>query len=359
MTTKLKIEYKNPDEYNQSIFNSLRTGYHNPNLDKIITRIYELLADEKIVSPISREPEIKFYNHPNEYKPDNIPVLDNSKISKRLATNWIKVIKDKKVDTAEAKEYLYTVVSSFKTSDAINALYKRVHEVKHEGNDTIFNAKYFFLYPLLTPFTEDELFHSYSDFLLGGVWWYRLTKDIAHVILTPKEMRFDPQNNLHSGILSRPAVQWLNGDVQCYLWGIHFDKEMWENIVSKRMTSKEALKITNIEQRSKALRFLGYEDLVKKEYLVDVKEKHSKMKDKKTGKLKDITEVLELYSVPGVFKGRNGNDIEVKVLKYACPSTGRIYFDTVEPSIKDALEAMASKFKLTKQQYVEELTIEA
>lgn len=53
-----------------------------------------------------------------------------------------------------------------------------------------------------------------------------------------------------------------------------------------------------------------------------------------------------------------GIDESVKVVNYFCPSTGREYFDFVEPQITSAVEAMAWKFNISVKDYIENLVVE-
>ena len=64
---------------------------------------------------------------------------------------------------------------------------------------------------------------------------------------------------------------------------------------------------------------------------------------------------LKLYEI----KGKKFDiDEDIKILEYSCPSTGRQYFDFVLSNISNAAEAMAFKFKVSKETYINNFVVE-
>jgi hypothetical protein len=141
---------------------------------------------------------------------------------------------------------------------------------------------------------------------------------------------------LHSE--KEPAIQFRDGYSQYYLHGISFDKELWSKIVGGKLTFKQIMAIKNIEQRMTALKMYDSEKL-----LIDANAKCVHMgvnkARRKDGKIIDYTNYL--YLIKDIF------DEDAYFLQYACPSTGRIYVDGVDPEFAkksmNADECMAWK----------------
>jgi hypothetical protein len=108
-------------------------------------------------------------------------------------------------------------------------------------------------------------------------------------------------------------------------------EELHNKITNRTITATEVLSLENIEQRMVAMKFLGAE------FVAD-----------------NLPSQL-------IHSGKNGNELrkcvidnrEAFYLKYKCPSTEREYvsFVPINEAI-DADAAMAWKFGLTKQQYI-------
>jgi len=159
--------------------------------------------------------------------------------------------------------------------------------------------------------------------------------DVLYFVPTPI-IKIDEKNNFHS--LTEPAIRWKKGKEFYYLWGVKFDKELWEKVVSKEISAIDALKIENIEQRYATLKYLGAEKLLKdlNAELIDKSEKGN-----------------ELYVLKGIIPNK-----EIKLLKYDCPSTKRIYTKFVPFEMTKADEAQAWSFSLELKEY-QNLTAES
>ena len=64
---------------------------------------------------------------------------------------------------------------------------------------------------------------------------------------------------LHSE--THPAIEWSK-EKYYFLYGIEFDKELWEGVVKKKIKVVDVLILKNIEQRMAALKVLGAETLL-------------------------------------------------------------------------------------------------
>ena len=59
---------------------------------------------------------------------------------------------------------------------------------------------------------------------------------------------------------TKGAVEWGDGYRNHFVEGVSFDKELWEKIFKERtITAKEAVSLSNIEQRTVALQFIGWD----------------------------------------------------------------------------------------------------
>jgi hypothetical protein len=147
-------------------------------------------------------------------------------------------------------------------------------------------------------------------------------EDKLYLVPTPI-VRIDERNRFHS--LTSPAIRWKNGAEFFYLNGVNFEKDLWEKVVNKTISSKEVLSLDNIEQRMAALRVIGVEKILETATLID----HAKG--------------YELYQIKNIFT------ITAYYLKYADPSTGRVYISGIDPKVgvkKSAIKALAWKFHI-------------
>jgi len=84
----------------------------------------------------------------------------------------------------------------------------------------------------------------------NGVFTYWVLQDKVVVIQRPKIK--EENNRLHSEI--GPAIEWAN-EHYYYLNGVKFGKDLWEKVVTGKMSFKEILDIQNTEQRLQAMRY--------------------------------------------------------------------------------------------------------
>jgi len=77
---------------------------------------------------------------------------------------------------------------------------------------------------------------------------------------TPQQILRDEEHRLHSEIA--PAIVWSDTYEQHYLFGVYFDKELWEKVVKKEMSFKDIMSIENIEQRMASMKIYGAKELL-------------------------------------------------------------------------------------------------
>jgi hypothetical protein len=114
------------------------------------------------------------------------------------------------------------------------------------------------------PKKEDSQYLEYCELLMQAKEYgmgYRVEwEDTLYCVPTPL-VCVDEQNRFHSEI--KPAIFWKGGKKFYFLKGISFPKDLWQKIVNHTITPKEAMELKNAEQRAIAMRYIGYEKLLK------------------------------------------------------------------------------------------------
>jgi hypothetical protein len=154
--------------------------------------------------------------------------------------------------------------------------------------------------------------------------------------LVPAPIARMKNNRFHSDQF--PAIEWQGASKFYYLNGVNFPESLWKKVVSHEMPFEEILAIVDIDQRTQAMRYGDADKFFKhtKSELLDKSEKGN-----------------ELWFIPqsaGIFTQ------DAYFLKYACPSTNRVYMSGIEPKIgehKNADYAMSWKHNLpTVEEYL-------
>ena len=174
-----------------------------------------------------------------------------------------------------------------------------------------------------------------------------------HCLEKPK-IRVDDAGRLHS--TNSPAVSWKWTNLYC-LHGVYFDLESFQKIVGRKLDGKEIISIPNIEQRGVAMDIYGIEKLMESldKKLIDRSPRGNELYSVNLGNTFNVQFLDDWY---------RDEPTKGLVLKYSCPSTGRIYFsgipefDEFSNEITRADQAMAWKFGLSEDEY-SKLTIEA
>lgn len=163
---------------------------------------------------------------------------------------------------------------------------------------------------------------------------YGFMTDKICIILTKPTVLTDVQWRLHNpyGL----AMQWQDGTGEYFLHGVTFEKSLWKKVTERSLSFTEVLAIKDIDQRWVAMKFMEPQKLI----------------EGANGKLLQKSERgNELYLFEGLFP----NAPKAFFLKYACPSTGRVYLSGVSPEIgerKDADAAMGWKHHMDKHSYL-------
>ena len=158
---------------------------------------------------------------------------------------------------------------------------------------------------------------------------------LAIVCEPPKRVSRDEQFRLSSN--EGPCIEWSDGFKLWAVNGVFFEYELWEKVVNSKLSAKEVMALSNMEQRMIALKFAGAEHTLEA--------MGAKLVDKST-------RGNELYLVENFFE----EDPKAYFLKYSCPSTGRVYLSGIDPTFapgKKADECMAWKHRITLPEYNE------
>jgi len=188
-------------------------------------------------------------------------------------------------------------------------------------------------------------FNKFVDLLNAGIYEMITLKDICFVSRMPTKVWTDLPYEMSSIVrlhsTDEAAIQFSDGYEMYCLWGVRFEKDLWEKVVKNKLTFKEVMGIENMEQRMAALKAMDPEM-----FLYGVK--HELLDKSERGN--------ELYKVSGVFPQ------DAYFLKYSCPSTGRVYMSGIDPNFvarnKKADACMAWKLGILENDY-KELVIES
>ena len=179
-----------------------------------------------------------------------------------------------------------------------------------------------------------------------------------HCLAKPK-VRADDAYRPHS--TNSPSISWKWTKIHC-LHGVYFDEKLFYGIVRRKLDGKKIISLTNMEQRRVAMDIYGIEKLMESldKKLVDKSSRGNELYRINLGYSSNSIQISRRMSE----WAPNTEQITGLVLKYSCPSTGRIYFSGIpefndnEQRIKSADQAMAWKFGLSEEEY-SRLTIEA
>ena len=178
---------------------------------------------------------------------------------------------------------------------------------------------------------ENENFGKFRSLLQSGIYDSIQLDGLCIVCEMPGEIHRDDKKRLHS--ISGPSIVWEDGYKLFHLWGVTFAQDLFEKIITRKISAKEIIKLENMEQRMAALKFIGTETFI------------SELGAKVINKSRRGNELLEVKSIFPTTQ---------YCLRYRCPSTGREYVSFVDPIVgkkKDADKAMAWKFGLESRQY--------
>lgn len=216
-----------------------------------------------------------------------------------------------------------------------------LHDSQKDYNHLIYSDDFHF-------YIGDHIMAYYLDDIHGHI----------HCLAKPK-VRADDAYRPHS--TNSPSISWKWTKIHC-LHGVYFDEKLFYEIVDRKLDGKKIISITNMEQRRVAMDIYGIEKLMESldKKLIDKSSRGNELYRINLGYSSNSIQISRRMSE----WAPNTEQITGLVLKYSCPSTGRIYFSGIpefndnEQRIKSADQAMAWKFGLSEEEY-SRLTIEA
>jgi hypothetical protein len=137
-----------------------------------------------------------------------------------------------------------------------------------------------------------------------------------------------------------PAIEWKDSTGIYFLNAVRFEKELWERVVSHKMSLKEVMAIEDIDQRTQAMKYVEVEDLLKQ----------FNAETLSTYKKETLDGVEVNYKLVKIPAHKDLFDIDSYHAVYSCPSTQKIYMSGIDPEIGkrgDIKECMAWKGKMT------------
>jgi hypothetical protein len=168
--------------------------------------------------------------------------------------------------------------------------------------------KFFFDQGLLLEDKYSQQLNAYIELCIDA-WAVYYSKDIAIVSRKPSLKRED--GRLHSDQV--PAVSFKDGYELYYLDGVHFEKEMWQKVISQTMSFKDIMAIEVSDQRTVALKYNPNAILNEGSKLVHKDDRNN-----------------ELYLIEGKDINTELEFPKIWFLKMLCP-TGRTFIEGVPP----------------------------
>lgn len=265
--------------------------------------------------------------------------------SDSLEPTFNEKVRNLSLDKGITEEQIENLRKQFTNSETNTKLDKvtevLVKNTPDSQSDQYFGAGFEMFYSLDEK-TNARIYKMY----MKGIFNIEYYKTECFICAHPVAMRFDDQNRLNGG--EKPAIEFADGNSMYFARDVFFDAKTWKKITSRKMPLGEILSLPNVEQRSVAIEFMGPESLL------DCKEAILVHGPTKRGNsLYDVT-----LQMGDANNWNQGGKYTYKLLRYGCPSTDRQYASFVPENIKDADEAMAWKFKLTKEAYLNDIVKE-
>ena len=225
---------------------------------------------------------------------------------------------------------LYTRLDTHLETHLRNRLYDHLHTLLKEKEIIWSEYISYYLYDwagfydyaqyIGVDFDKKE-FKEFTDILLNLPITVFLGDTFIFILEKPK-VNFENEK-LHSEI--EPAITWSDGNGFYFLNDIYMEKKMFNNIINKKLTAQEALTLKNIDYRSLALKYLGWDKVIKE---LDAK----KISQDEYG---------ELYEID-----LKDDRFPAKFFKAIDPSTGDPIFERVRPECTTPKESQMLHYRL-------------
>jgi hypothetical protein len=184
-------------------------------------------------------------------------------------------------------------------------------------------------------------FSEWRDYLKSGIWSIDYFDGCVIISRLPTKVIRGQNGRLHS--FTEPAVQWADGLNNHFIYGVGFPAEIWNSIVKKTISAKEAISLPDLEQRTIACQTIGYDSALA--------ELGAKLIDKETR----TTPNGQNLSYQLLEINLNDDGQPAKFVKVECPSTGRETLLRVHPRIDTVRTAVAWTFGMRPDDYMPEI----
>jgi len=195
---------------------------------------------------------------------------------------------------------------------------------------------------------KSKKFDRYKDYLKSGIWSADYFDKYVIISRLPTKVTRDQNGRLHS--FTEPAVQWGADHLDNhFIYGVGFPAEIWNSIVKKTISAKEAISLPDLAQRTIACQTIGYDSVLAELGAKLIDEKTKIMPNGKDLCYKlyrinlrdDTAYVIDGYKI-----------VSAKFVKVECPSTGRETLLRVPPNITKATAAVAWTFGMRPDDYM-------
>ena len=164
----------------------------------------------------------------------------------------------------------------------------------------------------------------------------------------PLSIKINNSNQPHC--VTGPSHEWRNGFRYYYINGVAIAENLFRKLEKKEYTFRDFTAEKNEETKSAVIAFMqerwGEEYLFR--FLSSYMQEVDSFVDKKDKKYLNGTTGGMNVGVYTLFKG-NINGIEIAYVRCYCPSTDRMFFLGVNPSVKNAKDAIASLYRCPKK----------
>ncbi|MDG6933918.1 MAG: hypothetical protein JRN68_04405 [Nitrososphaerota archaeon] len=186
----------------------------------------------------------------------------------------------------------------------------------------------------------------YQSFLKRGIYAITAFRNLTVILNAPREIHMNEDYRLHS--ISKPAISWRDGNKGYYLHGVRFPEDVWAAVKDRKMPARDVIGLRNIEQRTVALRIIGY-DHVLEELGVKILDKKDTVNKWNGRKLHYELVEADLHDDRPWLKAR--------FIKVQCPSTSKVTLLRVDPMGETATvnQAVAWTFGMKPEEYAPEV----
>ncbi|MBF0651686.1 hypothetical protein IR083_22975, partial [Dysgonomonas sp. GY75] len=192
-------------------------------------------------------------------------------------------------------------------------------------------------------------FRNYKKIIKSGAFNAYEYENYVFAIQPPTSISRDNRDRLHS--VNDASVKFKDGSEYYFIHGVSIKEEMFNKLINNEYTFESFVKEGNEEMKAAVLSFIeeknGSEALFRF-ISANIKEVDSYTDKKEDKYLKGTTGGMNV-GVYSLFKGRINNNIDLAFVRCYCPSTDRMFFLSVNPSNKNAKDAIASLYRVPKK----------